>query len=576
MSRLRTRGALAELRAKDLAFTVPEARELLVERARVKVDVEDVKLLVERTEGWAAGVSLAALWLAEKTTPGAEILEFSASHRHVTDYLTSEVLDALDEKTRGFLLGTSVLDRFSADLCDAILGTDDAASILNDLERSNLFLVALDAHGGWYRYHHLFRELLSLELAIATPGAAKNLRRRAAAWLIEHGLVEEALDQTASLDDDAALARLLAAEHLRLITGGKLGLFMTWLDRVPEEELKRIPVLAAAGALTAGLLAQDAAKRKRLVTLAEANCAAISDTRQRHYVETVVAMTRAGLFDADLDVSIGHARRAVELATDDVDELAVPALAILAYTHYLRGDSATARRIAEETAARTDAPRRPHGLVYNEALLALLESEAGHPRAAEARARHALALARELGLSAISSSALAHQALGEALLVQGRTQKAERELERAETLRRAPEPRLDHTHALLSLVAARIGRGRLTLAASELDAAREHLDSFSDVGRLGPLAEEVARRLEHAGAGAPKAVERLTLSELHVARLLATELSQREIAAELFVSLNTVKTHTRNLYGKLGVASREAAVRRANQLDLLESVDSPG
>jgi LuxR family maltose regulon positive regulatory protein len=576
MSRLRARGALGELRARDLAFTVLEARELLVERAGLKVDLGDVKLLVDRTEGWAAGVSLAALWLTGRTTPSAEIQEFSADHRHVADYLTTEVLDALDDKTRGFLLGTSVLNRFTAGLCDAVLGSDDAASVLAGLERSNLFLVALDAHGGWYRYHHLFRELLSIELTATSPDKATPYRRNAIAWLLDHGLVEEALEQTAALGDDAALADLLTAEHWRLITGGKLEVFMTWLDRLPDAEVGRLPVLAAAGALAAGLLARPASRRRRLATLAEANCSGLLDAREQRYVEAVVELTRGSLFDADLDVSMAHAIRAVELAAGDVDELAVPALATLAYTYYLRGDDASAGRVAEETVDRPDAPRRPHGLVYTEALLALLESDAGHPRAAEARARHAVALARELGLSGVSSSALAHHALGEALLAQDRTHDAERELERAETLRRSPEPRLDHTHSLLALVGARIARGRLTLAASELDAAHEQLDGFAEVGRLAPLAVEMARRLERAGAGAEKAVEQLTLSELQVARLLATDLSQREIAAELFVSMNTVKTHTRNLYAKLGVGSREAAVRRANELELLESGDSPG
>ena len=142
--------------------------------------------------------------------------------------------------------------------------------------------------------------------------------------------------------------------------------------------------------------------------------------------------------------------------------------------------------------------------------------------------------------------------------------------------RRALEPRLDHAHSLLALVRARIARGRLTLAASELAAAREQLDAFIDVGRLGPLAAEVERGLDAALAGAEKAVEQPTFAELSVLRLLATDLSQRELANELFLSMNTVKTHTRSIYGKLGVNSRQDAVRRANAVGLIETTDSPG
>jgi LuxR family maltose regulon positive regulatory protein len=174
------------------------------------------------------------------------------------------------------------------------------------------------------------------------------------------------------------------------------------------------------------------------------------------------------------------------------------------------------------------------------------------------------------------SAGLAHHALGQALLDLGVAHDAERELERAETLRRAPEPRLDHVHSLLVLAGARVARGRLTLAASELEVAREQLDGFSDAGRLGALADEVQARLDRALAGARKIVEPPSPAELAVLRLLATDLSQREIGNELFLSMNTVKTHTRSLYGKLGVRSREAAIRQANAVGLIGHGSSPG
>jgi len=574
MGRLRARGALGELRAKDLAFTVAETRQLL-EGAGIAAGVEEAELLVGRTEGWPAGISLAALWLAGSEAPREGIRQLSADNRHVADYLTSEVLDGLDAKTRGFLLGTSILDRFTAKLCDAVLCTDDSARVLVDLERSNLFLVALDSRGAWYRYHHLFRELLRIELEATSPEGVGELHRRAAEWLLANGLVEEALAQAAAMGDHDELARILTAEHRRLIRDGSLDAFMFWLEWLPEEELARHPILAAYGALIAGVLAQPLSMRRRLATMAEANLH-LSGDREQLYVRTLIDLSCAGLLADDLSVSLEHATRAAELTRTDLHELAVPVLAVLAYVHYLRGDSAAARVTAEEAINRPDALQSTHGLVHAEATLALLECDAGHPRAAEAQARHALAQAQEFGLSDVWSSALAHHALGDALLALGRPQDSERELERAETLRRATEARLDHAHSLLALVRARIARGRLTLAASELDAAREQLDAFTDVGRLGPLAAEVQRALDAALAGADKVVEQPTFAELSVLRLLATELSQREIGNELFLSMNTVKTHTRSIYAKLGVNSREAAVRRASAVGLIEIGDSPG
>jgi len=574
LGRLRARGALGELRAQDIAFNSEEARELLVERVGIPVSVEDVDLLVERTEGWPAGVSLAALWLAGIEEPGEGIRQFSADHRHVADYLTSEVLDAVDGETRSFLLRTSILDRFTATLCDAVLGTESTARVLGEIERSNLFLVALDARGAWYRYHHLFRELLRIELASTSPEALPDLHRRAADWFLANGLLEEALAHAAAVGD-RELAKLLAAEHLALIRGGKLDVFMALLDQLPDEELERSPVLAAAGAITAGVTAQPGTRWRRLATIAEENRNTLPDA-QRRYVEAVLALTRAVLLDEDLELALGHASRAVALARGQVDEITGIALASLGYANYLRGDVIAAREAAQEAAGQPAAPRQPHGVIQAHALLALLECDAGHPRAAEAKARHAVAASRELGLAGIWSAGIAHHALGQALLDLGQAHDAERELERAETLRRAPEPRLDHVHSLLVLAQARVARGRLTLAGSELEVAREQLDAFTDAGRLGALADKVEARLSDALAGSEKTAEPPSPAELAVLRLLTTDLSQREIGNELFLSMNTVKTHTRNLYNKLGVSSREAAVRQANTFGLIGSGSSPG
>jgi len=312
-----------------------------------------------------------------------------------------------------------------------------------------------------------------------------------------------------------------------------------------------------------------------LEQLADANRGRLPDAEQQ-YVELVVALSRASFLDEPLDVTIANATRCLELARSDVPDLLVIALAVLGYANYLRGDSTAAFRGVEEAISLPDAPRQLHGFIYAHALHALLECELGHPQTAEAKARDTVTEARQLGLAGVWSAGFAHHALGQALLQLERPQEAERELERAEVLRRARDRRLDHAHTLLVLADARISRGRLTLAATELEAAREHLDAFSGAARLEGLAHEVGRRLDDARADAPKPVEPPTLAELAVLRLLATDLSQREIGSELFLSMNTIKTHTRHLYGKLGVRSREEAVRRASVLGLIGSGNSPG
>jgi LuxR family maltose regulon positive regulatory protein len=574
VSRLRARGALGELRAKDIAFTNEEAHELVVARDRVPVTEADIEVLVERTEGWAAAVSLAALWLGGIDEPGDGIRQFSATHRHVADYLASEVLETVDDRTRSFLLRTSIFDRFSARSCDAVLGSDDAARVLADLERSNLFLVALDGRGDWYRYHHLFGELLRLELANTSPELVPELHRRASEWFHANGSIEEALMHAAAVGEHD-VGRLLAAEHLNLIRAGKIDVLMRSLDLLSDEELERRPVVAAAGAIVAGSQGQPTVKRRRLEQLADANRARLPDAEQS-YVELVVALSRASFLDQQLDVTIENATRSVDLARRTFPDLLVITLAVSGYANYLRGDPAAARAAAEEALSLPEAPRQLHGFIYAHSLHALLECDVGHPQTAETEARATVVEARQLGLAGVWSAGFAHHALGQALLQLERAQDAERELERAEVLRRARDRRLDHAHTLLVLAQARIARGRFTLAATELDAAREHLDAFAGVARLERLAAEVEGQLEHGRAGAPRSIEPPSLAELSVLRLLATDLSQREIGSELYLSMNTIKTHTRHLYGKLGVRSRDEAVRRASMLGLIGSSDSPG
>ena len=189
----------------SLLSRVEEARELFV-REGIELAGESVELLLERTEGWPAGLYLAALWLRDLEDPDEGVRAFVGSARHVADYLTDEVLTALAPHVREFLLRTSVLGRFTPELCDAVLGREDSAAVLSDLVRSNMFLVALDARGEWYRYHHLFGELLQLELG---DEHAMALRRRAAAWCGAHGLVEDAIEYAAAAEDAEMVAELL-------------------------------------------------------------------------------------------------------------------------------------------------------------------------------------------------------------------------------------------------------------------------------------------------------------------------------------------------------------------------------
>ena len=193
LSRLRGRAELLEIASADLRFSVDDAHTLLVDQQGLALRPSDVRRLVERTEGWPAGLYLAALSLAGREDPGEFIDAFAGDDRNVVDYLTTEVLAGQAPETRAFMLATSVLDRLCAPLCDQVVDGAGSAAMLRDIERSNSFLIALDNRREWYRYHHLFRELLRNELLSTDPEGAATANRRAATWLRERGLVSDAI-----------------------------------------------------------------------------------------------------------------------------------------------------------------------------------------------------------------------------------------------------------------------------------------------------------------------------------------------------------------------------------------------
>jgi len=574
VARLRARGALREIRARELAFTVDEASELIA-REGIELSRESVELLVERTEGWPAGLYLAVLWLRDLDDPDQGVRAFVGSARHVADYLTDEVLTALAPQTRDFLLRTSVLDRFTPELCDAVLGREDSAGVLAELARSNMFLVALDARGEWYRYHHLFGELLQLELG---RQEAAVLRRRAAAWCRAHGLVEDAIDYAAAAGDAETVAELLVENHLEFIWGGRTGRFLGWVRWLPSELLLEHPVLPAAGAAAAALLARPEVDVQRLLAVAE------RARRERPqlwspYVEAAAEVTRSNVIErGDVGEAVEHARRAVAAARAGADVLTACGLASLSQALFFAGELDETRRIAVQVVERPDAPDVPDGYVASLGLLALVDAEQGRTESAEAWASQATSFARQRFQADSWTASMAHLGLALACTAAGRLDEAEREALRGELLRRAPQPTVGHAHALLVLAHVRIARSRLERAANDLQRAQRMIAGFPDPGRLPAIAAAVEQDLATARAnpGNLDMVEEPSAAELAVLRGLASGLSRREIGERLYISLNTVKTHTRELYRKLGVTSRADAVARAEALGLLEPSKSPG
>jgi LuxR family maltose regulon positive regulatory protein len=569
LARLRARGHLHEVRASGLAFTFQEAQDLLVKRERIPLDDTSVGLLVERTEGWPAGLYLAALWLRALDDPAAGVRAFQADHRHVADYLTGEVLDLLDDETRDFMLRTSALRVFNAELCDDVLDRVDSAERLRELAQSNGFLIPLDARGGWHRWHHLFGELLELELGAAEPGAPAALHAAAASWCLSNDRIEEALEHAAAASDQELVAHVLWRAQRELLTTGRLATVIRWCRSLPEAVLLDHPDLPLGGALAAGLSEQPPHLRRRFITLAQQSRAQRPDLWTDR-LEGALGMVSALLVQKSVRATVAVSRDSLDAARTAPD-IALGAIALLSFLLYLDGEDEDSRAHAQEAVDRPDAAERPHGIVVALATLALAEVGDGRPESAEALAREALADARTHGIDASSSAGIARTALAAALAAQGSLTAAAQEAALGERLCRQPEAEARHLHALLVLADIEASREQVARARTLLAQATDGLATFDDAGRLPGLVAAVEQRL--AGVSTPALPEEPTAAESAVLRLLGSDLSLREIGSELFLSRNTVKSHTRSLYRKLGVTSRAEAVQRAAALGLITPAD---
>ena len=260
LARLRARGQLTELRAADLRFTPPEAAVLLQQvaagpgGARPGAPLPDAvaAALAARTEGWAAGLQLAGLSLRGRSDVDGFVAAFTGSHRYVLDYLAEEVLEHQPEQARTFLLETSVLERLSGPLCDAVTGRPGSQALLEEAERAGLFVVPLDEVRGWWRYHHLFADLLRARLQQEKPDRAAQLHRNAAAWCAERGLADDAIRHAVAAGEMTWAARLIernfdAAHSLR----GEAATVQRWLTPLPADLVRSRPRLLLAQAVPA-------------------------------------------------------------------------------------------------------------------------------------------------------------------------------------------------------------------------------------------------------------------------------------------------------------------------------------
>src|ERR671912_333514 len=360
LSRLRVRGQMSELRAAYLRFTPSEAAEFLVGVMGLSLSAEDIAALEDRTEGWIAGLQLAALSMGGREDVAGFIRAFAGDNRYVVDYLVEEVLQRQPERVRSFLLQTSILERLSGPLCDAVTGQEGSNALLEALERENLFVVPLDDRRHWFRYHHLFADVLRARLMEEQPDRAPTLHRRASEWYERNGSPTDAIRHALAAEDFERAAGLVELAALEMLGSSQETLYR-WLMALPDEVVRARPVLSVYYAFAllgrGGFEAFDAHLRdaeRWLDTSAET-----SERREAPSVEMVVvdavafrslpgtiAVARAYHAGAlgDVFCAADHARRALDLLPDDDHLWRGAAASLLGIAYWTSGDLEAAYR----------------------------------------------------------------------------------------------------------------------------------------------------------------------------------------------------------------------------------------
>jgi LuxR family maltose regulon positive regulatory protein len=559
LARWRSSGLMLEIRTADLRLDVREA-DALLRSSGVELAGDQVRELAARTEGWAAALRLAAVSLRDQPDQADRVHRFGATHRFVLDYVLDEVLRGLSPDVTRFLLATSLLDRLTGDLCDAVTQTTGGAERLADLERANLLLIPLDDERRWYRYHALFAEVLRARLSIVSPGAVTGLHRRAADWWEAAGDPDQAILHHVAAGELAAAAGLVVAAAPALLSAGDLGTVRRWLALLPADSTRDVPEFSLLAAWCHSL-AGEADDIESLLLAAEATATALGLDDARGlgiHAQAAAIRCRAADLVGDGDEAVRQGQLALRL----VGGLPSPALeagrgivtALLANALRRAGDLDAAAAMYEASLPDLRASRNPFGAGRVVADLAWIAIARGRPREAAARCE------AELGARWPTESMYGNRG-GEAA---------------------APAPAFPDGALLAALARARLllrdVDGAEAAARTALDIAGRAGDPLVTASAHQTLSlarsDPSAGRRPTVGAAAP--VDALTVREREVLDLVALGMSNRQIAQLLFISLGTVKSHIHAISGKLGAANRTEAVSLARASGLLGPIAAGG
>jgi LuxR family maltose regulon positive regulatory protein len=568
LARLRTQGRLYEIGIEELRLDPVEARQLLEQETATPLDTESAAELQARTEGWAAGLHLAALSARGRGDVRALVTDFHGDHRLLADYLVSEVLDGLQPEIRSFLFETAILDRLSAPLCDAVRSRHGSQEHLDEIERRQLFLLPLDNRRHWYRYHHLFVEFLRREVERSDPNRSAQLHARAARWFRDHGSTDEALHHLFAAGDPAEAGKILADEYMDYIVDGRTESALRWFENIPYATMRSSNVLCLARALCL-LQCGRLSDAERWLEVAE-QAPPTSARRLAGFFpsfESALNLIRASVHyhSGNVGETMRWSRRAHAL--EPVCEGDVFLTTTLpANAAYREGDLGEALDGYERD--RVWAASVGYSLIHLHAAssIAVIHVRNGELPLARERLRECESVYERSNFREHVARAPAELAAGLLAEAEGEDTRAIERLRFASDLALRGPDRLVAIEILQELATIERRNGFDTDASRHERTADYLLGTCHDPGRI--LRERGPSR--RAGGRAPRGRPAgLTERQIAVLRLVAQGLRNAEIARALEVSERTVHAHLRALYGRIGVRNRAAAVRFAVDHDLL-------
>ena len=564
LPRLRALGDALEFRAGDLALNAAGAQQIFATK-QVSLTAEQAAAVTERTEGWPAGLYLAAV-IAKQS--GGQALAITGDDPYVADYLYREALAPAPEDRQRFVRRTAVLDQLCGPLCDAVLGSTGAAGELRRLEATSLFVTSLDRRREWYRYHDLFREFLLGELRLTEPSLMMALHQRAADWYEANGSPVLALEHLLATTDRDRSVRLATALALPTYNTGQLSTVQRWLRTIGDANIERFPPLAVFRCWEA-VLTGDTAGTERWAAVLDASSFDGAPLDGSASFDSARAMLRAAMCASGPEPMMADAAFAV--AQESAwSPWRAEALWVLGEAHLLAGQLDEARVVLAEASAAATRTGNVDTIVMCESELALLAADRGRWPEAAGRLERALATIDEHRLHDYVTSLLAFAEAARLAVHRGDLTEARRKLTQA--MRARPSATYAFPGAAVRL---RLQLAKVCFSIAEVVMARQLQREMDDIlthrPELGTLTGEVEefRRVLEARAAGPTGRAALTPAELRLLPYLQTHLTASGIAERLFVSSHTVKAEVKSIYRKLGVSSRHDAVQKATAIGLL-------